>query len=206
MVAEHLSSVSPTWSIIDNIKMWVYSSEDINMLQAHNTKLPLLTGFDGTSSSPPFLEWTDEIRTYINLYSIDIQYEMDQAIRLNDVIQAQDIIRKQNRTDQDRLDLLSAFPDPNQQDTEEMDQLQDSINTRPKRLNDASNFLNYILLHTTKGEPNLLVRRLIRTSSGLETWRQLYIKYAGGHRHGQIQLLQRILHPQWSESPSAFIS
>eukprot|EP00971_Amphidinium_carterae_P298929 5938938-Amphidinium_carterae.1 len=81
MVAEHRSSVSPSWSIIDNIKMWVYSSENINMLQAHNAKLPLPTGFDGTSSSPPFLEWADEIRTYINLYSIVIQYEMDQAIR-----------------------------------------------------------------------------------------------------------------------------
>eukprot|EP00971_Amphidinium_carterae_P189801 3767429-Amphidinium_carterae.1 len=73
--------LSPSWSIIHNIKMWVYSSEDINMLQTHNTKLPLPTGFDGTSSSPPFLEWADEIRTYIKLYSIDIQYEMDQAIR-----------------------------------------------------------------------------------------------------------------------------
>eukprot|EP00971_Amphidinium_carterae_P350037 6491353-Amphidinium_carterae.2 len=87
-----------------------------------------------------------------------------------------------------------------------MDQLNENINNRPKRLNDASNFLNYILLHTTKGEPNLLVRRLMRTSSGLETWRQLYAKYAGGHRHRQIQLLQGILHPQWLESPSAFIS
>eukprot|EP00971_Amphidinium_carterae_P252980 5022442-Amphidinium_carterae.1 len=87
-----------------------------------------------------------------------------------------------------------------------MEQLNETINTKPKRLNDASNFLNHILLHTTKGEPNLLVRRLIRTSSGLETWRQLYIKHAGGHRHRQIQLLQMIFHPQWSESPSAFIS
>eukprot|EP00971_Amphidinium_carterae_P176140 3491542-Amphidinium_carterae.1 len=77
------SIVSPTRSIIDDIKMWVYSSEDI-MFQAHNAKLPLPTGFDGTSASPPFLEWTDEIRTYINLYSIDIQYEMDQAINVND--------------------------------------------------------------------------------------------------------------------------
>eukprot|EP00971_Amphidinium_carterae_P284913 5656141-Amphidinium_carterae.1 len=78
-------SVSPTRSIIDNIKVWVYASENINMFQAHNTKLSLPTGFDGTSSSPPFLGWTDEIRTYINLYSIDIQYEMDQAIKVNDV-------------------------------------------------------------------------------------------------------------------------
>eukprot|EP00971_Amphidinium_carterae_P044608 877312-Amphidinium_carterae.1 len=73
--------------------MWVYSSEDINMLQAHKTKLPLPTGFDGTSAPPPFPEWTDEIMTYINLYSIDIQYEMDQAIRISDVIHTQDIIR-----------------------------------------------------------------------------------------------------------------
>eukprot|EP00971_Amphidinium_carterae_P299590 5952340-Amphidinium_carterae.1 len=99
---------------IDDIKMWVINPPlaSINMLQAHNTKLPLPTGFDGTSSSssspPLFLEWADEIRTYINLYSIDIQYGMDQAIKVNDVIHTTDIINEQNRIDQDRLDLLTA--------------------------------------------------------------------------------------------------
>eukprot|EP00971_Amphidinium_carterae_P122327 2422339-Amphidinium_carterae.1 len=68
MVAEQASL--PSWTIqqyhmSDDIK--VYQPMDINMLQAHNTKLPLPTGFDGTSSSPPFLEWTDEIKTYITL-------------------------------------------------------------------------------------------------------------------------------------------
>eukprot|EP00971_Amphidinium_carterae_P344361 6484719-Amphidinium_carterae.1 len=87
MVAEQVSSSMTSRlvqsAIIDDINMWVYSTPlaSINMLQAHNTKLPLPTGFDGTSSSSsssssssPFLEWEDEIRTYINLYSIDIQY------------------------------------------------------------------------------------------------------------------------------------
>eukprot|EP00971_Amphidinium_carterae_P064566 1279264-Amphidinium_carterae.1 len=100
---------------------------------------------------------------------------MEHAIKLNDVVYIQDIINSHSRQDQDRLDLLSALPTPTDGETYEMDQLTDNIATRPKRLNDASNFLNYLLLHTTKGEPNLLIRRLIRTSSGLETWRQLYI-------------------------------
>eukprot|EP00971_Amphidinium_carterae_P117610 2329974-Amphidinium_carterae.1 len=77
MVAERASVAtmpSRLFKYISNdIKFWHYQPKDINMLQAHNTKLPLPTGFDGTSSSsPPFLEWTNEIRTYINLYSIDI--------------------------------------------------------------------------------------------------------------------------------------
>eukprot|EP00971_Amphidinium_carterae_P251593 4994545-Amphidinium_carterae.1 len=97
MVAERASVATMPSRLVqhhinnDN-KMWHYLPEDINMLQAHNTKLPLPTGFDGTSSSPPFLEWTDEIKTYINLYSVDIQYEMDQCIKINDVIHTQDII------------------------------------------------------------------------------------------------------------------
>eukprot|EP00971_Amphidinium_carterae_P250855 4979659-Amphidinium_carterae.1 len=126
------------------------------MLQAHNTKLPLPTGFDGTSASPPFLEWTDEIKTYITLYSVDIQQEMEHAIRLNDIVYIQDIINEQTRQDQERLDLLAAVPEPTDVETYEMEQLTETINTRPKRLNDAKNFLNYLLLHTTKGEPNLL--------------------------------------------------
>eukprot|EP00971_Amphidinium_carterae_P128634 2547893-Amphidinium_carterae.1 len=82
------------------------------MLQAHNTKLPLPTGFDGTSASPPFLEWTDEIKTYITLYSVDIQQEMEHAIKLNGVVYIQDVINSQSRQDQDKLDLLSALPTP----------------------------------------------------------------------------------------------
>eukprot|EP00971_Amphidinium_carterae_P302984 6020201-Amphidinium_carterae.1 len=105
MVAEQSSSVMTSRlvqsAIIDDIKIWVYnpSLDNINMLQAHNTKLPLPTGFDGTSSSPPFLEWADEIRIYINLYSIDIQYEMDQAISVSDVIHTSDIITESIKKD-----------------------------------------------------------------------------------------------------------
>eukprot|EP00971_Amphidinium_carterae_P279083 5540130-Amphidinium_carterae.1 len=119
MVAEQVPSMASRLvqsAIIDDIKMWVYNPflDSINMLQAHNTKLPLPTAFDGTSSSPPFLEWADEIRTYINLYSIDIQYEMDQTIRVNDVIHTSDIITEQDRIDQERLNLLTAVPSPTQ--------------------------------------------------------------------------------------------
>eukprot|EP00971_Amphidinium_carterae_P273669 5431295-Amphidinium_carterae.1 len=81
---------------------------------------------------------------------------MEHAIRLNDVVYIQDVINEQNRQDQERLDLLSQEPTPTDVETFEMEQLTENINTRPKRLNDASNFLNYLLLHTTKGEPNLL--------------------------------------------------
>eukprot|EP00971_Amphidinium_carterae_P026630 525596-Amphidinium_carterae.1 len=75
---------------------------------------------------------------------------MDQAIRINDVVYTADIIREENIRDQDRLDLLAAMPTPDQGEAEEMEQLNETLNTRRKRLNDASNFLNYILLHTTK--------------------------------------------------------
>eukprot|EP00971_Amphidinium_carterae_P229536 4554174-Amphidinium_carterae.1 len=81
---------------------------------------------------------------------------MDHAIKLNDVVYIQDVINSQTSQDQDRLDLLAALPTPTDGETYEMEQIADTITTRPKRLNDASNFLNYLLLHTTKGEPNLL--------------------------------------------------
>eukprot|EP00971_Amphidinium_carterae_P229537 4554175-Amphidinium_carterae.1 len=81
---------------------------------------------------------------------------MDHAIKLNDVVYIQDVINSQTSQDQDRLDLLTALPTPTDGENYEMDQITETIATRPKRLNDASNFLNYLLLHTTKGEPNLL--------------------------------------------------
>eukprot|EP00971_Amphidinium_carterae_P207478 4116720-Amphidinium_carterae.1 len=47
-----------------------------------------------------------------------------------------------------------------------------------------SQALNYVLLHATKqgNEAHSIVRRVMRQSNGSESWRQLQLQFAGGHR------------------------
>ena len=65
----------------------------------------------------------------------------------------------------------------------------------------ASDYLSYILVHSTKtgSEPNHYIRRLHQSENGFESWRLLRLRYSGGHRLGTYSLLQNILAPRWTE-------
>eukprot|EP00971_Amphidinium_carterae_P314517 6251724-Amphidinium_carterae.1 len=43
-----------------------------------------------------------------------------------------------------------------------------------------------------------MIKRIVRTASGFEAWRQLSLHYAGGHRAQQFSLLRQITSPQWN--------
>ena len=70
----------------------------------------------------------------------------------------------------------------------------------------ADNFLRYVLLHSTSGDPNIMVRRIMRTSSsdsdvvtGLKIWRQIAVTYAGSAQTRVVALLKQIMTPtEWN--------
>eukprot|EP00971_Amphidinium_carterae_P050869 1001858-Amphidinium_carterae.5 len=61
-----------------------------------------------------------------------------------------------------------------------------------------SNNDNMIRFIGTK--PHSVIRWIMRTAKGFETWRQLNLHYAGGHRAQQVtlSLLRTIMVPQWN--------
>eukprot|EP00971_Amphidinium_carterae_P255055 5063325-Amphidinium_carterae.1 len=67
--------------------------------------------------------------------------------------------------------------------------------------------LNYVLLHATKqgSEPHSIMRRVMRQSNGFESWRQLRLHFAGGHRAQQLLLLRTITQPTWDKSAKQFM-
>eukprot|EP00971_Amphidinium_carterae_P103295 2044693-Amphidinium_carterae.1 len=77
-------------------------------------------------------------------------------------------------------------------------------------LNDvqASQTLNYVLLHATKqsSEAHPIIRRLMRQSNGSESWRQLQLQFAEGHRAQQFSLLRAIMQPSWTSETGQWIS
>ena len=57
-------------------------------------------------------------------------------------------------------------------------------------------------MHSTKpnNEANNHVRQLQYSDNGFEIWRQLRQRFSGGQRAQQLQRLQRIMTPKWTEA------
>ena len=89
--------------------------------------------------------------------------------------------------------------------------LEEKRDSRGLTLIKADNFLRYVLLHSTSGDPNIMVRRIMRTSSsdsevvtGLEIWRQMAVTYAGSAQTRVVTLLKQIMTPsEWNPEKSS---
>ena len=92
--------------------------------------------------------------------------------------------------DQDAADAVQA----------EIDALMEKKSSKVSTLMKADNFLRCVLLHSTPGDPNITVRRIMRTSSsdsdivtGLEIWHQMAVTYAGSAQTWVVTLLKQIM-------------
>ena len=93
----------------------------------------------------------------------------------------------------------------------EIKALEEKKESRGLTLLKADNFLRYVLLHSTSGDPNVMVRRITRTTSsdseivaGLEIWRQMAVTYAGSAQTRVVTLLKQIMTPsEWNPEKSS---
>ena len=213
--------------LVDNVAFY------INMMAHPNTRLPMPTSFDG--NTPPFLEWTSEVRGFLQLNDFGFMVNLDTAfnevnpVSLNDIYTARDDTEAIDRGITQHNEGLAALneelahrEDPvadgqparrtaaliNADITNvngQRDALVAQRNTIKRDITRASQYLTYIMVHTTKpnSEVNNLVRQLQRSENGFEIWRQLRQRFSGGQRAQQLQLLQRIMNPKWTEPQQA---
>ena len=192
-------------------------SADINMLAVSQPRLPTPTPFDG--SSPPFQEWASELRTFLDINGfqyinqMDIGFREDAPIHLHHLCSgtevgaaAQDGITNDKsgiKALQEELDDPAHLRDDADINrdiaTLEADIAvhQANFDTELIKVKRASDYLSYILVHSTKtgSEPNHYIRPLHQNENGFEAWRLLRLRYSGGHRLGTSSLLQNILAP-----------
>ena len=198
-----------------------------------NTRLPMPTSFDG--NTPPFLEWTSEVRGFLQLNDFGFMVNLDTAfnevnpVSLNDIYTARDDTEAIDRGITQHNEGLAALneelahrEDPVADgqparrtaavinaDINNVNGQRDALiaqrNTIKRDITRASQYLTYIMVHTTKpnSEVNNLVRQLQRSENGFEIWRQLRQRFSGGQRAQQLQLLQRIMNPKWTEPQQA---
>ena len=118
-----------------------------------------------------------------------------------DKVKAQDANRPQDV--QDLTKEITAIQ-------EEIDKLNSKLEQKKSALLKADFFLRYTLLLATSGDPNVIVRRIMRTSdsdsgavTGLEIWRQMSIHFAGSAKTPTVSILKQIMSPvEWNAEKS----
>ena len=177
-------------------------STDINMLAVSQPRLPTPTPFDG--SSPPFREWASELRTFLDINGFQYIAQMDIAFREDSPIYlyhlcagteigttAQDGITEYKAGIKILKEELLDNPERERDDHDintdiaaleaDLAVHQSNFDTELAKVKKASDYLSYILAHSTKtaSEPNHYIRRLHQQENGFEAWRLLRLRYSG---------------------------
>ena len=178
---------------------------------AHDHRVPRVpqpTSFDGVK--PSFLEWSEEVIAYLavtdyhefipllsaaaaskDVIEKNVMFKgiLSENIENIDKVTAQRVKKEQDKAKaisdnkpQDAQDITKEIKDIQ----EEIDKLNSKLEQKKSALLKADFFLRYTLLHATSGDPDVMVRRIMRTSdsdsgavTGLEIWRQMSNHFAG---------------------------
>ena len=154
---------------------------DIKMFSSDpklNPRLPSPTSFDGVK--PSYVEWSEEILTFLSVTDYQEFVPILQAVTGHkDVITKKvfiegilsEIVEEIKEKNTELEEVTSGVRIVDDQDTEverlkgEIKTLEDKRDSRGLTLIKADNFLRYVLLHSTSGDPNVMVRRIMRTTS-----------------------------------------
>ena len=188
------SVASDNCNLVNNVAFY------INMMAHPNTRLPMPTSFDG--NTPPCREWTSEVKGFLQLNDFGFMINLDTAfnevnpVSLNDIYSARDDTKAIDRGIRQHQEGLAALneelaqreqPVPDGQParraatainadiTTATGQRDDLITRRhniKKDINRASQYLTYILMHSTKpnSKVNNHVRQLRCSANGFEIW------------------------------------
>ena len=195
---------------------------DIKMFSSDpklNPRLPSPTSFDGVK--PSYVEWSEEILTFLSVTDYQEFVPILQAVTGH-----KDVITKKVFIEGVLSEIVEEIKEKNTE-LEEVtsgarivrrngknqggDQSRRKEGIKGAQLIKADNFLRYVLLHSTSGDPNVMVRRIMRTTSsdsevvtGLEIWRQMAVTYAGSAQTRVVTLLKQIMTPsEWNPEKSS---
>ena len=185
-----------------------------------NPHLPSPTSCDGVK--PSYVEWSEELLSHLSVTDYREFASILQAVTgRKDVITKNvfiegvlsEIIDQIKAKNLELEAITSGATTPHDPDAEasgikgEIKTLNEKKASRESTLMKADNFLRYVLLHSTSGNPSIVVRRIMRTSSsdsdvvtGLEIWRQMAVTYA---QTRVVTLRKQIMTPtEWNPEKS----
>ena len=174
-----------------------------------NARFPSPTPFDGVK--PSYVEWSEEVLTFLSITDYQEFVPTLQAVTghkdvitkkvfIEGVLSEPDEEIKDKNLDLEAISSGARVVDDQDAEVErlkgEIKTLERMKDSRGLTLMKADNFLRHVLLHSTSGDPSIMVRRIMRTSSsdsevviGLEIWRQMDVTYTGSAQTRVVTLL-----------------
>ena len=165
------------------------------------------TVFDGTT--PPFQEWIQETCNFLSINNYEFVRHMDYSLQSDREVSLQDVTNSTTREGGRRRDLLDdnetgqaellrelEVPEDERVDETRTDEAieraldtlrRDHVNLQRDydewvdRLERGGDYLNYVLIHGTKlgTEANNYIRRLQRSTNGIEALRLRRLRFSG---------------------------
>eukprot|EP00971_Amphidinium_carterae_P064148 1269926-Amphidinium_carterae.1 len=177
----------------------------------HNCTMLVYSGLHNLCTLPR--QWLhlplgqDAVKVYLTIHNFYFENYMDKCTIFVETVSISDI---QNEYTADYVTKLNnIFPSAPAEDTDEYGEYNEmTLNIRKKRddIMSFSQTLNYMLVHSTKpgSETYSIVRQVMKQSNGFEAWRQLTLRYAGGHRAQQFSFLCTIMQASWDLTTKQF--
>ena len=170
-----------------------------------NPGVPQPTPLDGVN--PSFIQWSEVIAFLAVTDYQEFIPLLATTASSKDVIEPEamfkgvlsDLIANIKKKESDKLKAQSE----NKSEeitalTAEIAKLKETLEQKKSTLLKVDFFLCYTLLHVTSGDPNVMVRRIMRTSNsdsgavtGLDTWHQVTHHLAGSSKTRTVSLLKQ---------------
>ena len=173
-----------------------------------------------------FQAWAEDIKIYLSQSDPALYEVLEQTASSKQPIEEESMIKTSQDIMKDRhkaLRVLQAkiaraslseeesqqFPPLDEANPPEADQrtehdFQLEFDRNQLQVKHDSRQLGYLLVHQTKGEAQLQVKRWVQSSNGWEAWRQLNLLYTTSKRSIHFKLLTSLMNPSFDNQPSSF--
>ena len=143
-----------------------------------NPRLPSPTSFDGVK--PSYVEWSAELLTYLlgTIKSSFLSFRRSQVTKMSSqkmFLSKESCQRSLSRSKNVKIETITSGAHvKDDQDAaparvnDEIKALQDKKDSTISTLMKADDFLRYVLLHSTSGDPNIMARRIMGTASSIK--------------------------------------
>ena len=174
-----------------------------------------------------FQAWAEEIKTYLSQTDPALYEVLEQTASSKQPIEEESMIRTSQdilRDKQKTLRVLQAkilranlseeesqqFPPLDEENPPEADQRTEhdfklELDRNQLQVKNDGRQLGHLLVHKTKGEAQLQVKRWVQSSNGWEAWRQLNLLYTTSKRNIYFKLLSSLMNPSFDNQPSSFL-
>ena len=174
-----------------------------------------------------FQAWAEKIKTYLSQSDPALHEVLEQTASSKQPIEEESMIKTSQDIMKDRhktlrvLQTKTARASLSEEESQQLPPLDEAnppeadqrterdfkleLDCNQLQVKHDGRQLGYLLVHQTKGEAQLQVKKWVQFSNGWEAWRQLNLLYTTSKRSIHFKLLTNLMNPSFDNQPSSFL-